>query len=290
MATGENRSTWGSRANSYVFRLLEDAISGNITVDMANANATLTANQGATDQARNMVVRLVGANTEVRDVIIPDTPKVYIIHNSVSNGHAIRVVNTLDNITIANGAVCLVWTDGLGVFSSHDITVPLTFTPEGRNIIAGDGLTGGGDMTADRTLNVGAGSGISVTTDDVAVDSTVIRTTGDQSMAGIKEFTGQVSLADGSAGSPALRFSNGTTDGLYRVGAGQWAVSIGGTARVTYGSGEVTLGNNVAIAFAGSGAATTRTNMGIGSMATRNVTISSSDPSGGSNGDVWLKI
>lgn len=40
--------------------------------------------------------------------------------------------------------------------------------PTARTITSGNGLTGGGDLTANRTLNVGAGSGISVTADAVA--------------------------------------------------------------------------------------------------------------------------
>lgn len=39
-----------------------------------------------------------------------------------------------------------------------------------RQIISGGGLTGGGDLSADRTLVVGAGTGITVNADDVAVN------------------------------------------------------------------------------------------------------------------------
>ncbi|RWE77331.1 MAG: DUF2793 domain-containing protein [Mesorhizobium sp.] len=39
-----------------------------------------------------------------------------------------------------------------------------------RQVISGGGLTGGGDLSADRTLAVGAGTGIVVNADDVAVD------------------------------------------------------------------------------------------------------------------------
>ena len=45
-----------------------------------------------------------------------------------------------------------------------------------RNIIAGQGLTGGGTLAADRTFNVGAGTGITVAADSVSVDTTVIAT------------------------------------------------------------------------------------------------------------------
>jgi hypothetical protein len=47
---------------------------------------------------------------------------------------------------------------------------------QNTEIIAGNGLTGGGDLSANRTLNVGAGTGIDVAADTVAVDSTVVRT------------------------------------------------------------------------------------------------------------------
>lgn len=44
-----------------------------------------------------------------------------------------------------------------------------------RSIIAGAGLTGGGTLAADRTLAVGAGTGITVNADDVALDTSSAR-------------------------------------------------------------------------------------------------------------------
>lgn len=41
--------------------------------------------------------------------------------------------------------------------------------PASRQIVSGGGLTGGGDLSADRTLAVGAGTGITVNPDDVAL-------------------------------------------------------------------------------------------------------------------------
>lgn len=43
--------------------------------------------------------------------------------------------------------------------------------PTSRQVISGAGLTGGGDLSADRTLAVGAGTGIAVNADDVALDT-----------------------------------------------------------------------------------------------------------------------
>ena len=56
-------------------------------------------------------------------------------------------------------------------------------------LTAGDGLTGGGTIAASRSFAVGAGDGISVAADAVAVDSSVVRTTGTQTIGGAKTFS-----------------------------------------------------------------------------------------------------
>jgi fibronectin-binding autotransporter adhesin len=63
-----------------------------------------------------------------------------------------------------------------------------------RSVIAGNGLTGGGVLNNQNvTLNIGEGDGISVNTNSVAVDSTVVRTTGNQTILGIKTFDSTIS-------------------------------------------------------------------------------------------------
>jgi hypothetical protein len=57
--------------------------------------------------------------------------------------------------------------------------------PDTRNMIAGAGLTGGGTLAADRTFTVGAGAGITVNADDVA-----LTTPGTLTMASTNTATG----------------------------------------------------------------------------------------------------
>ena len=59
----------------------------------------------------------------------------------------------------------------------------------GVTLTAGDGLTGGGTIAASRSFAVGAGDGISVAADAVAVDTSVVRTTGTQTIGGAKTFS-----------------------------------------------------------------------------------------------------
>lgn len=49
------------------------------------------------------------------------------------------------------------------------IVTTLGAVPATRQVISGDGLTGGGDLTADRTLAVGAGAGLTVAADAIGM-------------------------------------------------------------------------------------------------------------------------
>ena len=62
----------------------------------------------------------------------------------------------------------------------------------GVTITAGAGLTGGGDITTTRTLNVVGGDGITANANDIAVDGTVVRTTLPQSIGGNKTFSNDI--------------------------------------------------------------------------------------------------
>lgn len=61
-------------------------------------------------------------------------------------------------------------------------------TNNSTTITAGSGLVGGGNLTTDRTFDIGQGDGISVSSDSISVNSTVVRTSGDQTISGVKTF------------------------------------------------------------------------------------------------------
>jgi hypothetical protein len=65
--------------------------------------------------------------------------------------------------------------------------------PDTRTLTAGSGLTGGGTLAADRTFNVGAGDGISVAADSVALDINGLT-------SAVAVLTDTIAIYDASAG------------------------------------------------------------------------------------------
>ncbi len=92
--TGGNQNVWGDINNASAIDLLEDAIAARLDLDVTPATdpVTLTANNGADDQARNMVIALTGVPGGTRTIIVPSTSKLYIISNETADVMTIKTV------------------------------------------------------------------------------------------------------------------------------------------------------------------------------------------------------
>jgi hypothetical protein len=106
---------------------------------------------------------------------------------------AVKTISSSEKLTIQSGTGITVTNTGNVITITNDSVADI------ESVSAGDGLTGGGN-SGNVTLNIGAGAGITVNADNVAVDSSVVRTTSNQSIAGIKTFTNDVVFTGGSVG------------------------------------------------------------------------------------------
>jgi hypothetical protein len=117
MATGDQSGTWGDTTNTNLGTLLEQAITGFLSVAQGDvANLTLTALDGASDQSRNAVIDLTGALTAARNVVVPTAEKVYLIKNSTTGGFSIVVKTAAGSgVTVPPGTARWVYCDGTNV-------------------------------------------------------------------------------------------------------------------------------------------------------------------------------
>ena len=95
-------------------------------------------------------------------------------------------------------------------------------------VVAGNGLSGGG-VSGTVTVDVGAGDGIDVAVNTVAVDSTVIRTTGNQAIAGIKNFSDEIRANGGIGVGENDKVTFGSSDDLeiYHDGSNSIIADVG---------------------------------------------------------------
>jgi hypothetical protein len=122
----------------------------------------------------------------------------------------------------------------------------------GVDIVAGAGLTGGGDITASRTLNVVGGDGITANANDIAVDlkanGGLVIESGEVAVdLAASSITGQ--LANGDLANSSITVSDGSNNTAVALGG---TITYAGTSNevdVAESSGTVTIGlpNDVTI-------------------------------------------
>jgi microcystin-dependent protein len=160
IATGEQSGAWGNTTNYNLGSLLEQAITGVGSITMPNSNLTLSASSGVVDQSRNAVLVFTTGGgvplTANRDVIIPSTPKLYILNNLTTGGYALTIKTSAGSgVAVANGYAALVYCDGTNVklvcpeFNTvtGDLAVP-------GSIVVGVNSTIGGNETVSGNLSV----------------------------------------------------------------------------------------------------------------------------------------
>ncbi len=164
---------------------------GNVSIDAKSSSAHTTVyvkNSDGTYQADLNVEKniVVGGTVDGVDVSALDDPQYLTLAASATLANE-RILVPGAGLTGTDGGAGLNYTLAVGTPST--LTVATTNTASGtththaldlsgRTITAGDGLTGGGNLGSDITLAAGAGDGIDVTADAIAVDVTDLLGTG----------------------------------------------------------------------------------------------------------------
>ena len=164
IGTGEQSGIWGATTNTN-WNLIEQAVSGVTSITMLNANYTLSVVNGASDEARNMVLVVQGTNSGIYQVIIPlNQPKFYIVSNQTTGGYAITVGSSTGSIvTIPNGITAQVYTDGTNTYSAQtgsagSFLVNGTLTASGIADVGNLSVSGNATFTSTGAITVPVGT------------------------------------------------------------------------------------------------------------------------------------
>lgn len=118
IASGEQANTWGITTNNNLGTLIGEAIAGLVDIDVTAANATLTALNGLTDQARNMMITVSGTPGAARSVFCPDgDSKVYVVANDSDDVVTFATVSG-SGVDIPVGTSKFVYCDGIDVYEA----------------------------------------------------------------------------------------------------------------------------------------------------------------------------
>jgi hypothetical protein len=254
MTTGENLNTWGVVTNTNLGTALEEAVAGSANVSFSSGDVTLTlSDSNATQAARNMRLNLTGTSGGARNLIVPAIEKMYVVKNGLADACTVKVSGQT-GIAVPAGKTMLLFNNGTDVVDAVTHLSSLTLVTD---LAVADGGTGASTASAART-NLGVAIGTNVQAYD----------------AGLTDIAG---LA--------------VTNGNFIVGNGSnWVAESGATARTSLGLGTIAIqaANSVAITGGTMSGVTVNTFV-VGSNAVGTRTLSTSDASGGSDGDIHYK-
>jgi hypothetical protein len=118
MATGENSGTWGTKTNTNL-ELVQQAIAGFQSINVASSNVTLVMSNASISNARNMVLKFTGTLAGNRTVNLPDgIEKFYIIQDATTHGANSLTFKTTSGtgFTLDEGKMHGAFSDGNNVY------------------------------------------------------------------------------------------------------------------------------------------------------------------------------
>jgi hypothetical protein len=225
---GDQSGIWGQTTNNNLGGLLEQAITGVITIAMVDANYTLANFNGVVDEARNQVLVLTGALSQQRNLIAPLVEKTYIIRNTTTGGFGVQIIGPSGTgVIIPNGTTASVFCDGSNFF-------PATTGSLGNQVINGNLTVTGttnlvGALTATTATFSGAISSVSPTftgTPTAPTASSGTSTTQIATTAFVQNIAGTLGTMS-TQNANAVIITGGTINGT-TIGAST-AASIAGT-------------------------------------------------------------
>ena len=199
IGNGEQSNTWGTTTNTNLGTLIEQAISGLVSVDVTAGNVTLTTLNGASDQSRQMIIVATGTPGVTRTITAPAVNKVYIVYNN-SNATLSFIASGGTGVSLSVGARKLVYCDGTNFVEAINSVAITSGSIDGVAIGATTASTGA-FTTLEYTSTLTGGTGVvNIGTSQIYKDASGNIGIGATAIAGIslllqKSLTGSTDAA-----------------------------------------------------------------------------------------------
>jgi hypothetical protein len=274
IGTGDQAGTWGTTTNVNLGTAIEEAITGTADVAFSSADVTLTlSNTNTAQTARNLRLNLTGTSGGARNLIVPAIEKQYIINNGLADDVTVKN-STGTGVAVPAGKSMIVFNTG------SNVVEVVTALATGTVIPVANGGTGVTTSTGSTSVVLSASPALTGTptapTAAPGTSTTQIATT-----AFVQNVAGALgTMSSQNANTVAITGGtiNGTTVGATTAAAGTFSTLTSSSVAIT--GGTWTTGGSI-----NSVSVTT-----IGSNATGTKTISTSTPTGGSDGDIWYQV
>lgn len=111
--SGTEPGTWGNITNQNFENVFEGAIAGTATVNVTAGDVTLSTTAGpVANQARQMILNVIGSPGVPRNIIAPASSKVYVVVNGSNEEVVIQGAGPTTGVTVPSGSKVIVAWDG----------------------------------------------------------------------------------------------------------------------------------------------------------------------------------
>jgi hypothetical protein len=236
---GDQSGIWGQTTNNNLGTLVEQAIAGVITINILDANYTLTNFNGVADEARNAVITITGTLSQQRNIIAPLADKVFTFRNATTGGFPIQVIGSSGTgVIIPNGSTTSIYCDGTNF-------LPLNTGAAGNFSVSGNlSVTGTTTLTGALSGSTASFSGAVNSTNSALAGTPTATTAGSGDNTTRIATTAFVTGAISALGTMAQQNANSVNiTGGSITGITDLAVADGGTGSSSLAANNVLLGN-----------------------------------------------
>ena len=240
MATGEKSGTWGTLANQAMSRL-EEKVAGYRAITLAGSTYVLddtqyVENSGTTAESHLAIIKATGTPGASRQITIPLRTQQWVMWNAVTTYDMTVAGASGDSVTISNGYMAHVFTDGTNVEFSTPLTTAAGVVAPASMPAATATAQGAVELATIAETNTGSDAGRAVTPDglDGWTGSAQVTTTG--------------ALGSGTIATGFGAIDNGTSN---QTTGGQMILDVDGSGKNAAGALTLGAGADAGIWFDG---------------------------------------